>query len=154
MTDLNKIWLAVAAAVLLCAGVASAVLTGRSAEPTPAPRASETGRPSPIASPVTTPSGKPPADKTAKAASVEAQSASPPKPVVVPPPVFHGLEYVSQAAIGLEDARRFALKDHPGAVTNSELGQDKSGRLRYVFTIGGSPVYVDATTGKVYANGK
>jgi hypothetical protein len=79
---------------------------------------------------------------------------SAPKPAAPPPPApaFTGLEYVAQVPVGLEDARRTAQKAHAGAVTNSMLGPDKSGRLRYVFTIGGSSVYVDAQSNKILAS--
>lgn len=75
-------------------------------------------------------------------------------PQAGPVPSFHGREYIDQAKYGLEDARRIALKAHPGTVTDSELGPGKSGALRYVFKIGGVPVAVDATTGQVMNSDK
>jgi uncharacterized membrane protein YkoI len=94
--------------------------------------------------------------KPAAATVPPARAAAPaaaPKPDAPPPPApaFTGLEYVAQAPVGLEDARRNALKAHPGSVTNSLLGPDKQGRLRYVFTISGAQVYVDAQDGKILA---
>ena len=79
--------------------------------------------------------------------------AAPAAPVVQPPPgavpAFTGREYIDQAKIGLEDARRAALKSHTGTVTNSTLAPDKSGKLVYTFKVGGSSVYVDANSGEV-----
>jgi hypothetical protein len=90
----------------------------------------------------------PTAPRAPAAASVPPKPAAPPQPA----PAFTGLEYVAQAPVGLEDARRNAHKAHPGPITNSVLGPDKQGKLRYVFTIGGTLVYVDAQNGNILAS--
>lgn len=72
---------------------------------------------------------------------------------------YTGQELAGKAGIGIAQARRIALKVHPGAVTDEELERERGGSgLRYSFDIKrGSitqEVGVDARTGKVLENKK
>jgi uncharacterized membrane protein YkoI len=64
---------------------------------------------------------------------------------------------LSQAKIGMKQARVIALKAHPGRITDEELEREKGGSgLRYSFDIQKGKVTqevgVDAKTGKVLEN--
>ena len=72
---------------------------------------------------------------------------------------YTGQELAGKARIGIEQARRIALKAHPGTITDEELERERGGSgLRYSFDIKrGSltqEVGVDARSGKVLENRK
>ncbi len=147
MTIRMKVLPAGAAAVLLMIGASGAAMASgtASASGVAASQTSSAASATGTSSTATVPSPAT-AAQASKKSSPQPEAAKPPPP----PPPFTGVEYAAQAAIGLEDARRIALKAHPGSLTNSELGPGKNGvGLRYDFTIGGSHVYVDAQTGKI-----
>lgn len=70
---------------------------------------------------------------------------------------FTGAELLPKAKVSLAQARRTALKAHPGIITDQELEDERGGTgLRYSFDIKTKgktfEVGVDARTGKVLEN--
>ena len=73
------------------------------------------------------------------------------------PSHFAGAEFLPQAKITLAQARRTAVRAHPGVITDQELEKERGGSgLRYSFDISSAKatheVGVDAKTGKVLEN--
>jgi uncharacterized membrane protein YkoI len=73
------------------------------------------------------------------------------------PSHFAGAEFLPQAKITLAQARRTAVRAHPGVITDQELEKERGGSgLRYSFDIKANgktfEVGVDARTGKVLEN--
>ena len=70
---------------------------------------------------------------------------------------YTGQKFAGEAKISLEQARRIALKAHPGKITDEELEREKGGSgLRYSFDIRHGKVTqevgVDARTGNLLEN--
>ncbi len=70
---------------------------------------------------------------------------------------YTGEELAKEAKLSIDQARRIALKSHPGKVTDQELEREPGGSgLRYSFDIRKGKVTqevgVDAMTGKVLEN--
>ena len=70
---------------------------------------------------------------------------------------FAGEELAKEAKVTIAQARRIALKIHPGKITDEELEREEGGSgLRYTFEIRSGKatreVGVDAATGKVLQN--
>lgn len=73
------------------------------------------------------------------------------------PKHFAGAELLPMAKITLAQARRTAVRAHPGVITDQELEKERGGSgLRYSFDIRSNgktfEVGVDARTGKVLEN--
>lgn len=76
---------------------------------------------------------------------------------VAAPRHFAGAELLPQAKITLTQARRSAVRAHPGVITDQELEKERGGTgLRYSFDIKSHgktfEVGIDARTGKVLEN--
>ncbi|MEH2351516.1 MAG: PepSY domain-containing protein [Nostoc sp.] len=74
-----------------------------------------------------------------------------------PAHAYTGERLAKNARVSLSDARKIALKAHPGKITDQELEKESGGSgLRYSFDIkDGARTYevgVDAKTGKVLEN--
>jgi uncharacterized membrane protein YkoI len=74
-----------------------------------------------------------------------------------PAQAYTGEELAKEAKIALDQARKIALKAHPGKITDQELEREPGGSgLRYSFDIqNGKVTYeigVDAMTGEVLEN--
>jgi uncharacterized membrane protein YkoI len=72
---------------------------------------------------------------------------------------FTGQELAKYAKVDIEQARKIALKAHPGKITDEELEREAGGSgLRYSFDIKAGKVVqevgVDAMTGRVLENTK
>jgi uncharacterized membrane protein YkoI len=70
---------------------------------------------------------------------------------------FPGGQYLAQARLPLDQARRLALKTYPGEIISEELERESGGSgLRYSFVIRHNrakrEVGIDAKTGKVLEN--
>ena len=70
---------------------------------------------------------------------------------------YTGEELAAKAKITIDQARRIALKAHPGKITDEELEHERGGSgLRYTFEIrsarGTQEVGIDATTGAILQN--
>lgn len=70
---------------------------------------------------------------------------------------YTGQKFAGEAKISLQQARRIALKVHPGKITDEELEREKGGSgLRYSFDIRHGKVTqevgVDARTGNLLEN--
>jgi uncharacterized membrane protein YkoI len=77
----------------------------------------------------------------------------------VPATAFTGQELAKDAKVAIEQARKIALKAHPGRITDEELEREAGGSgLRYSFDIKAGKVVqevgVDAMTGRVLENAK
>jgi uncharacterized membrane protein YkoI len=77
--------------------------------------------------------------------------------VAAAPRHFAGAELLPQAKITLAQARKTAVRAHPGVITDQELEKERGGTgLRYSFDIKNHgktfEVGVDARTGKVLEN--
>ena len=73
------------------------------------------------------------------------------------PKHFAGAEFLPMAKVTLAQARKTAVRAHPGVITDQELEKERGGTgLRYSFDIKTSgktfEVGVDARTGKVLEN--
>ena len=81
--------------------------------------------------------------------------------LIAPRPAFAytGQKLAGQATISLHQARRIALRAHPGKITDQELERESGGSgLRYSFDIRRGKVTrevgIDATTGRVLENAR
>lgn len=77
----------------------------------------------------------------------------------VPANAFKGQNLAKQATVSIEQARRIALRAHPGRITDEELERESGGSgLRYSFDIRSDgatrEVGVDARSGKVLENAR
>ena len=77
--------------------------------------------------------------------------------VAAPAFAYTGENLAHEAKISVEQARRIALKAHPGKITDEELEREAGGSgLRYSFDIKRGQITqevgVDATTGRVLEN--
>lgn len=73
------------------------------------------------------------------------------------PKHFAGTEFLPMAKVTLAQARKTAVRAHPGVITDQELEKERGGTgLRYSFDIKANgktfEVGVDARTGKVLEN--
>ena len=70
---------------------------------------------------------------------------------------YTGEELAAKAKITIDQARRIALKAHPGKITDEELEHEQGGSgLRYTFDVrsakGTQEVGIDATSGAILQN--
>ena len=77
--------------------------------------------------------------------------------IAAPALAYTGQKLAPAAKIGIDQARRIALKAHPGAITDEELEREAGGSgLRYSFDIKRGEVTqevgVDAASGRVLEN--